>query len=149
MTSLFRLNKGKHVEHVIICSVPLSPRVIFLLVTTLLSPPPELSPSLAALTVGCESGYLDPLSRVQLLLLDRPEPESPPSPFSLEEEEEDWLHLRMQSDAGLTSAGIAHHVEDKPADEGELCQVDKESNQKESNQIDMNNEQCEKTNNSY
>lgn len=59
----------------------------------------ELSPGLAALTVGCNSGNLGGLSRVQLLLLDRVEAEAPPSPFSLEEElsaEQDWSDLRMQ-----------------------------------------------------
>ncbi|MEQ2244725.1 hypothetical protein ILYODFUR_020146, partial [Ilyodon furcidens] len=34
-----------------------------------------LSSGLAALTVGCDSGNLGSLSRVQLLLLDRPVPE--------------------------------------------------------------------------
>lgn len=70
------------------------------------SPPPaELSPGLAALTVGCDSGNLGALSRVQLLLLDRVEAEAPPSPFSLEEElsvGQDWSDLRMQY---LNSAG--------------------------------------------
>lgn len=43
----------------------------------------DLSPGLAALTVGCDSGDLGSLSRVQLLLLDRKGSESPgpiPSP---------------------------------------------------------------------
>ncbi|ROI15470.1 hypothetical protein DPX16_13022 [Anabarilius grahami] len=47
------------------------------------SPTTDLSPGLAALTVGCDSGDLGPLSRVQLLLLDRKRSESPgsiPSP---------------------------------------------------------------------
>ncbi|XP_023205683.1 uncharacterized protein LOC111611801 [Xiphophorus maculatus] len=38
------------------------------------SPLTDLSPGLAALTVGCDSGNLGSLSRVQLLLLDRPVP---------------------------------------------------------------------------
>ncbi|XP_034433795.1 uncharacterized protein LOC117757120 isoform X2 [Hippoglossus hippoglossus] len=68
------------------------------------SPHRELSPGLAALTMGCDSGNLGPLSRVQLLLLDRPEPETWPSPWGLEEEFpplDDW----MPYDAGLTSEG--------------------------------------------
>lgn len=72
-------------------------------------PPAELSPGLAALTVGCDSGNLGSLSRVQLLLLDRAEPETLMSPFGLEEElspVEDWLDMMMQYDAGLTAAGI-------------------------------------------
>ncbi|XP_039524335.1 uncharacterized protein LOC120477032 isoform X2 [Pimephales promelas] len=47
------------------------------------SPTTDLSPGLAALTVGCDSGDLGSLSRVQLLLLDRKRSESPgsiPSP---------------------------------------------------------------------
>ncbi|XP_051748091.1 uncharacterized protein LOC127511352 isoform X2 [Ctenopharyngodon idella] len=47
------------------------------------SPTTDLSPGLAALTVGCDSGDLGSLSRVQLLLLDRKGSESPgsiPSP---------------------------------------------------------------------
>lgn len=41
----------------------------------------ELSPGLAALTVGCDSGDLGSLSRVHLLLLDRGECEGlDPSP---------------------------------------------------------------------
>ncbi|XP_054876307.1 uncharacterized protein LOC129351480 isoform X2 [Poeciliopsis prolifica] len=40
------------------------------------SPVTDLSPGLAALTVGCDSGNLGSLSRVQLLLLDRPVPHS-------------------------------------------------------------------------
>ncbi|XP_032361514.1 histone-lysine N-methyltransferase 2D [Etheostoma spectabile] len=74
------------------------------------SPITELSPGLAALTVGCDSGNLGSLSRVQLLLLDRPEPETLLSPFSQEEElspVEDWSVLRMQYDPDLTSAGVS------------------------------------------
>ncbi|XP_031653322.1 uncharacterized protein LOC109896663 isoform X2 [Oncorhynchus kisutch] len=42
------------------------------------SPPgTEMSPGLAALTVGCDSGDLGSLSRVQLLLLDRSDPVEP------------------------------------------------------------------------
>lgn len=37
----------------------------------------EMSPGLAALTVGCDSGDLGSLSRVQLLLLDRSDPVEP------------------------------------------------------------------------
>ncbi|TDG96573.1 hypothetical protein EPR50_G00230120 [Perca flavescens] len=73
------------------------------------SPNIELSPGLAVLTVGCDSGNLGSLSRVQLLLLDRPEPEILLSPFSQEEElspVQDWSVLRMQHDPGLTSAGV-------------------------------------------
>ncbi|XP_044042403.1 uncharacterized protein LOC122871396 isoform X2 [Siniperca chuatsi] len=69
------------------------------------SPDRELSPGLAALTVGCDSGNLGSLSRVQLLLLDRLEPETLPSPFS-QEEELDWSDLRMQYDPGLTPPGV-------------------------------------------
>ncbi|KAE8281300.1 hypothetical protein D5F01_LYC20278 [Larimichthys crocea] len=72
------------------------------------SPETDLSPGLAALTLGCDSGNLGSLSRVQLLLLDRLEPETL-SPFSLEEEMsmgQDWSDLRMQYDPGSTSAGV-------------------------------------------
>ncbi|XP_016311003.1 uncharacterized protein LOC107664836 [Sinocyclocheilus anshuiensis] len=51
------------------------------------SPTTDLSPGLAALTVGCDSGDLGSLSRVQLLLLERRGSESPgsiPSP--------EWCH---------------------------------------------------------
>ncbi|CAJ1054513.1 uncharacterized protein LOC122871396 isoform X4 [Xyrichtys novacula] len=75
------------------------------------SPDTELSPGLAALTVGCDSGNLGSISRVQLLLLNRPEPETAPSPFSPEDEdllaEEDWSDLRMLDDPELTSAGVS------------------------------------------
>ncbi|XP_056224218.1 uncharacterized protein LOC130163822 isoform X4 [Seriola aureovittata] len=73
------------------------------------SPDTELSPGLAALTVGCDSGNLGSLSRVQLLLLDRPEPETLESPCDPEEElssEQDWINLRMQYDPRLTSEGV-------------------------------------------
>ncbi|XP_075886056.1 uncharacterized protein LOC142890713 isoform X2 [Nelusetta ayraudi] len=63
------------------------------------SPDTDLSPGLAALTVGCDSGNLGALSRVQLLLLDRVEAGTPPSPLSLEEElpaGQDWSQLRLQ-----------------------------------------------------
>ncbi len=72
----------------------------------------ELSPGLAALTMGCDSGNLGSLSRVQLLLLDRLEPEPLLSPFGQEEElcpMQDWSDLRMRYDPGLTSAGKALH----------------------------------------
>lgn len=62
--------------------------------------PAELSPGLAALTVGCHSGNLSSISRVQLLLLDRAEPEdeelSPPY---------DCLGVRLQDEAGSTFSG--------------------------------------------
>ncbi|XP_049422781.1 uncharacterized protein LOC125882878 isoform X1 [Epinephelus fuscoguttatus] len=73
------------------------------------SPDTELSPGLAALTVGCDSGNLGSLSRVQLLLLDRLEPDTVPSPFDQDEElspEQDWSDLRMPYDAGSTAAGV-------------------------------------------
>ncbi|XP_029351549.1 uncharacterized protein LOC115037189 [Echeneis naucrates] len=72
------------------------------------SPNTELSPGLAALTVGCDSGNLGSLSRVQLLLLDRPEPETLPSPCDLEGDPSsdlDWTNLRMHHDPGLTPEG--------------------------------------------
>ncbi|XP_026183221.1 uncharacterized protein LOC113142419 isoform X2 [Mastacembelus armatus] len=72
-------------------------------------PDTELSPGLAALTVGCDSGNLGSLSRVQLLLLDRPEPETLLSAYGLEEEftlVQDWSDLRVQYDPGLTSSGV-------------------------------------------
>nr|XP_020443312.1 uncharacterized protein LOC109952528 isoform X2 [Monopterus albus] len=72
-------------------------------------PDTELSPGLAALTVGCDSGNLGSLSRVQLLLLDRAVPDTLQSPFDLEEEfslGEDWSDLRMQDDPDLTSTGV-------------------------------------------
>ncbi|KAM6961588.1 uncharacterized protein LKV04_020608 [Tautogolabrus adspersus] len=74
------------------------------------SPDKELSPGLAALTVGCDSGNLGSISRVQLLLLDRNEPESLPSPSGYEDEfslVEDWSDLRMLDDPELTSAGVS------------------------------------------
>ncbi|XP_034719463.1 uncharacterized protein LOC117938729 [Etheostoma cragini] len=74
------------------------------------SPNTELSPGLAALTVGCDSGNLGSLSRVQLLLLDRPAPKALLSPFSQEEElspVEEWSVLRMPYDPELTSAGVS------------------------------------------
>ncbi|KAI9543032.1 hypothetical protein NQZ68_013963 [Dissostichus eleginoides] len=72
-------------------------------------PPAELSPGLAALTVGCDSGNLGSLSRVQLLLLDRPEPETLLSPFPQEEELspwQDWSDVRMENEQGLASGGV-------------------------------------------
>ncbi|XP_051248795.1 uncharacterized protein LOC127359114 [Dicentrarchus labrax] len=82
------------------------------------SPDTELSPGLAALTVGCDSGNLGSLSRVQLLLLDRLEPEAPPSPFGQEEElslMQDWSDLRMQYDPGvlrpLTAGSISERCD--------------------------------------
>lgn len=68
----------------------------------------ELSPGLAALTVGCDSGNLGSLSRVQLLLLDRPEPETLQSPGGdVLSPVLDWPDdLGMQYDLELTPAGI-------------------------------------------
>lgn len=63
----------------------------------IVSLPADLSPGLAALTVGCDSGNLGSLSRVQLLLLDRAEPDTLQSASGLEE---DW------SDLNWSSAGI-------------------------------------------
>ncbi|XP_041637040.1 uncharacterized protein LOC121505638 [Cheilinus undulatus] len=74
------------------------------------SPDTELSPGLAALTVGCDSGNLGSISRVQLLLLNRNEPETLPSPFGYEDDlfqVEDWAEERMQDDPELTSAGVS------------------------------------------
>ncbi|KAK5895827.1 hypothetical protein CgunFtcFv8_009484 [Champsocephalus gunnari] len=73
------------------------------------SPNTELSPGLAALTVGCDSGNLGSLSRVQLLLLDRQEPETLLSPFPQEEELslwQDWSDVRMGNEQGLASGGV-------------------------------------------
>ncbi|KAG7225573.1 hypothetical protein INR49_004979 [Caranx melampygus] len=69
------------------------------------SPDTDLSPGLAALTVGCDSGNLGSLSRVQLLLLDRAEPEILMSPCGLEEEELDWISPRTEYDPRPTSEG--------------------------------------------
>ncbi|XP_074554879.1 uncharacterized protein LOC141810914 [Halichoeres trimaculatus] len=74
------------------------------------SPDTDLSPGLAALTVGCDSGKLGSISRVQLLLLDRNDPETTLSPFGYDDDllgEEDWSDLRAQDDAELTSAGVS------------------------------------------
>lgn len=70
--------------------------------------PADLSPGLAALTVGCDSGNLGSLSRVHLLLLDRQEPDTIPSPPGFEEEllsGETWPDLKMQNCYRLNSAG--------------------------------------------
>lgn len=72
--------------------------------TLMLSSQAELSSGLAALTVGCDSGNLGSLSRVQLLLLDRLEPENLPSPFGMEEER-DW-DLREQYDPELDGKAL-------------------------------------------
>lgn len=72
-----------------------------------------LSPGLAALTVGCDSGNLGAMSRVQLLLLDRVEAGTPPSPLSLEEElpaGQDWSHLRLQHLESAGKSGSRKHV---------------------------------------
>lgn len=69
-----------------------APQAVFL--------PAELSPGLAALTVGCHSGKLSSISRVQLLLLDRVEPKDeelwPP---------QDCFGFRLQDEAGPTFSG--------------------------------------------
>ncbi|XP_016889459.1 uncharacterized protein LOC103382581 [Cynoglossus semilaevis] len=82
------------------------------------SPETDLSPGLAALTVGCDSGKLEPLSRVQLLLLDRAEPEMLPGHCGMEEEEEereeeeelmsmeDWEVLRKRYNTGQTTGVV-------------------------------------------
>ncbi|XP_066525540.1 uncharacterized protein [Hoplias malabaricus] len=76
------------------------------------SPTTDVSPGLAALTVGCDSGDLGSLSRVQLLLLERrvsvEELESPPL--------QDWsspLGKRAHYEAGLQvwSVGIPQHYQ--------------------------------------
>lgn len=72
--------------------------------TLMLSSHAALSSGLAALTVGCDSGNLGSLSRVQLLLLDRLEPENLPSPFGMEEEQ-DW-DLREQYDPELEGEAL-------------------------------------------
>lgn len=68
----------------------------------------DLSPGLAALTVGCDSGNLGSLSRVQLLMLNRQVPDTIPSPSSFEEDllsVEMWPDFKMQNDYRLNSAG--------------------------------------------
>lgn len=71
----------------------------------------DLSPGLAALTMGCDSGNLSSLSRVQLLLLDRPVPETGLSPSALDRvfsPVHDWPDLMVQDeDPDLSSAGRA------------------------------------------
>lgn len=62
--------------------------------------------------MGCDSGNLGSLSRVQLLLLDRAEPETLMSPCRLEEEELDWISPRTEYDLGLTSEGTTLHDRD-------------------------------------
>ncbi|XP_036066119.1 proline-rich protein 36 isoform X2 [Oryzias melastigma] len=65
------------------------------------SPSTELSPGLAAVTVGCDSGDLGSISRVQLLLLDRPIPDAHLSPSELEEGFSplpDWCDPMVQYD---------------------------------------------------
>nr|XP_054595771.1 uncharacterized protein LOC107386787 isoform X1 [Nothobranchius furzeri] len=72
------------------------------------SPHTELSPGLAALTVGCDSGNLGSLSRVQLLLLDRPAAETLMSPSSYEmfSPVPEWTDLMASCNhPGVTSAG--------------------------------------------
>lgn len=73
----------------------------------------DLSPGLAALTVGCDSGNLGALSRVQLLLLDRVEAGTPPSPLSLGEElpaGQDWSELRLQNLEPAGKPGLRKHA---------------------------------------
>ncbi|XP_017566805.1 uncharacterized protein LOC108435459 isoform X2 [Pygocentrus nattereri] len=76
------------------------------------SPTTDVSPGLAALTVGCDSGDLGSLSRVQLLLLERrASEEEPESPLRL-----DWsspLGQRAHHEAGLQvwSVGIPQHYQ--------------------------------------
>jgi len=73
----------------------------YLLLKFLLSPHADLSPGLAALTLGCDSGNLGSLSRVQLLLLDRQVPETLLSPSALEEAfspVQEWSDVMMQYD---------------------------------------------------
>ncbi|XP_037837031.1 flocculation protein FLO11 isoform X2 [Kryptolebias marmoratus] len=65
------------------------------------APDTELSPGLAALTMGCDSGNLGSLSRVQLLLLDRPVPGSLHGLSNLEEAfspVQEWSDLMMRYD---------------------------------------------------
>ncbi|CAG04162.1 unnamed protein product [Tetraodon nigroviridis] len=62
--------------------------------------PAELSPGLAALTVGCRSGHLSSISRVQLLLLDRAEPaDEELSPL------QDCFGLGLRDEAAPTFSG--------------------------------------------
>ncbi|XP_062300216.1 uncharacterized protein LOC134004836 [Scomber scombrus] len=73
------------------------------------SPDTELSPGLAALTVGCDSGNLGSLSRVQLLLLDRLEPATLHGPYGRDVEfspVQDWPDLGMNYDLELTSTDV-------------------------------------------
>ncbi|KAF5890796.1 proline-rich protein 36-like isoform X4, partial [Clarias magur] len=71
----------------------------------------DLSPGLAALTVGCDSGNLGSLSRVQLLLLERGASEGLESPLDLE-----WnspMEDRGDYEPGLQvwSLGIPQHYQ--------------------------------------
>ncbi|XP_067438024.1 uncharacterized protein [Thunnus thynnus] len=89
------------------------------------SPETELSPGLAALTVGCDSGNLGSLSRVQLLLLDRLEPETLPSPYCHDEEfspVQDWPDFRMNYDLELTSAGVVKKGVLRPLTAGSISE---------------------------
>ncbi|XP_042258493.1 uncharacterized protein LOC121890373 isoform X2 [Thunnus maccoyii] len=89
------------------------------------SPETELSPGLAALTVGCDSGNLGSLSRVQLLLLDRLEPETLPSPYCHDEEfspVQDWPDLGMNYDLELTSAGVVKKGVLRPLTAGSISE---------------------------
>ncbi|KAJ8007042.1 hypothetical protein DPEC_G00113470 [Dallia pectoralis] len=86
--------------------------------STAYSGPPatEMSPGLAALTVGCDTMELGSLSRVQLLLLDRPEPVDPrflPGHHSLNEDAAagHTVQLRASSPGpGLGTPGVLRTV---------------------------------------
>ncbi|XP_062339275.1 uncharacterized protein LOC134037779 [Osmerus eperlanus] len=71
----------------------------------------ELSSGLAALTMACESGDLGSLSRVQLLLLDRPEPEESLHYSGLDQHSpaDEWAghidELRARRPGSLVSTG--------------------------------------------
>ena len=74
--------------------------------------PVELSSGLAALTMACESGDLGSLSRVRLLLLDRPEPEEALHYSGLDQHSpaDEWAghidELRARRPGSLVSTGI-------------------------------------------
>lgn len=90
--------------------VPKCCRIFFYSFSNFIVSHAELSPGLAALTVGCDSGNLGSLSRVQLLLLDRLELDTLQSAIGLDEEEfspmQDWPDFGMNYDRELASAGI-------------------------------------------
>ncbi|XP_054862585.1 uncharacterized protein LOC118469314 [Amphiprion ocellaris] len=79
------------------------------------SPDTDLSPGLAALTVGCDSGNLGSLSRVQLLLLDRLATEDQ-SPSGLEEEIyplDDWSDLKRYDPTGVLKPRTAGSISER------------------------------------